>query len=81
MWMWKSFTAMIISKMLLLSLHTAASFQSRLRIARLFSSDNKLGTTLKRYVTLDENHDLGYKRPVISWYVLLYTTLQVCLPI
>jgi len=63
--MWKS--SMII-RMLLLSLHTVASFHSRSKITRLFSSDNKIGSTLKRYVVMDGNNDGGYKRPTINWY-------------
>lgn len=62
-------SSMSISKMLLLSLHTVASFRTRLTIpSRAFSTDNIRESKLKRCATLDENNDLGYKRPAISWY-------------
>ena len=55
---------------MLLSLQTVASFQTRVQIARVYSTKNKPGSSIKRFVALDENSlgELGYKRPTINWY-------------
>ena len=54
----------------MLYLQTIASFHPRIQIARIYSTKNQAGSSLKRFVALDENSlgELGYKRPTINWY-------------